>query len=279
MTADDTVLARPSVVSHAPPRAEKRLPISCFIIACDEADRIGRTIASVRDWVDEVVVIDSGSKDATVATAEAAGARVVFNAWPGFGQQKRFAEEQCRNDWLLNLDADEVVTAQFKDAISSLFRDREPPLAVYGTPVRVVYPGWTKPRPLASDHYCLRFYDRRRVRFKNSTLHDSVDPGGHHAGALPGGLDHYSVRSLDDLIRKCDARATYNAKHSSPKSALELNIRLVTDLPANFLKYYFIRTHILGGLMGLQFATITAFYRWVRIVRMKELLNAKRSSP
>ena len=204
------------------------LPLSCFIIARDEADRIGRTIAAVISWVDEVVVIDSGSRDATVAVAEAAGARVIFNAWPGFGQQKRFGEEQCRNDWLLNLDADEVVTPLLRIAIGNLFQDGEPPLAVYGTPVNIVYPGWTKPRLLASDHYCLRLYDRRRARFKDSTLHDSVDPEGKTAGALPGGLDHFSVRSLDDLIRKCDERASYNAEHAKPKSALELNARLLT---------------------------------------------------
>ncbi|MEP2437055.1 MAG: glycosyltransferase, partial [Roseibium sp.] len=81
----------------------RHLPISVFIIAKDEADRIGRTITSVRDWVDEVIVIDSGSSDGTVAVAEQLGARVLENAWPGYGPQKRFGEDQCRNDWLLNL--------------------------------------------------------------------------------------------------------------------------------------------------------------------------------
>ena len=253
----------------------QRLPISCFVIACNEADRIARTIGSVRDWVDEIIVIDSGSTDTTVAVAQAAGARVIFNAWPGFGQQKRFGEDQCRNDWLLNLDADEVVTPLLKISIANLYQDGAPSSAVYGTPVNVVYPGWTRPRLFARDHYCLRLYDRRKARFKDSTLHDSVDPGSTKVGALPGGLDHYSVRSLDDLIRKSDERATYNAVNSKPKSALELNLRLVTDLPWNFLKYYFVRTHVTGGMMGLQYAAITAFYRWVRIVRMKERLNKR----
>lgn len=252
-----------------------RLPVSCFIIARNEADRIGRTIDAVKDWVDEVLVIDSGSTDDTVKVAEAAGARVIFNAWPGFGQQKRFGEDQCRNTWLLNVDADEVVTPLLRTAISNLFLDRSPPLAVYGTKVNVVYPGWTRPRAFAADHYCLRLYDKTRARFKDSTLHDSVDPGSEQVGDLPGGLDHYSVRSLDDLIRKCDERATYNAEHSKPKSAFELNVRLITDLPANFLKYYIVRTHMFGGMTGLQFATITAFYRWVRIVRMKQLLDTR----
>lgn len=250
----------------------RKLPVSCFIIAYNEADRIGRTIAAVADWIDEIIVIDSGSTDDTVAVAQAAGAEVIYNAWPGFGQQKRFGEEQCRNDWLLNLDADEVVTPLLRVAMSNLFQDNTPMFGGYGTPVNIVYPGWTAPRSMARDHYCLRLYDRRRMRYKNSTLHDSVDPGTEKVGVLPGGLDHYSVRSLDDLIRKCDERATYNAMHSKPKSELELNVRLVTELPWNFVKYYFVRTHVTGGMTGFQFAAITAFYRWVRIVRMKEAL-------
>lgn len=246
----------------------QRIPVSCFIIAKNEADRIVRTVASVRDWTDEVIVIDSGSTDGTVATAEAAGARVIFNAWPGYGQQKRFGEDQCRNDWLLNLDADEVVTPALETAILKLFAGGTPQLPVYGTNVSIVYPGQTKPRPFARDHYCLRLYDRRRARFRESTLYDSVDPGAEPTGHLPGGLDHYTARSLDDLMRKCDASATYNAFHSRPKSRFVLAVRVIFEFPVNFLKYYLGRTHILGGLMGFQFAMITAFYRWVRIVRM-----------
>ena len=87
-----------------------KLPLSVFIIAVNEADRIALTINSVRDWADEVIVIDSGSTDDTVAVAESHGARVVFNEWNGYGPQKVFGETLCRNDWLLNLDADEEVT-------------------------------------------------------------------------------------------------------------------------------------------------------------------------
>ena len=69
------------------------LPISVFIIARNEADRIALTIDSVKDWVDEVIVVDSGSDDDTVALSESLGARTVFNEWRGYGPQKVFAEE------------------------------------------------------------------------------------------------------------------------------------------------------------------------------------------
>ncbi len=261
--------ARASAGQNNSKNLKARLPVSCFIIALNEADRIGATIASVRDWVDEIIVIDSGSTDNTVAIAEAGGAKVIFNAWPGFGQQKRFGEDQCRNDWLLNLDADEVVTPKLRRSIESLFENRAPDCSVYGMAIKIVYPGWNKPRPIANDHYCLRLYDRRRVRFANSTLFDSVEPKDEKVGRLTGDIYHHSIRSLDDLARKCDDRATYNALNSSPKSPLELGIRSATELPASFFKYYIGRGHFTGGWTGLGFAGITAYYRWQRILRMR----------
>ncbi len=256
------------------------LPISCFIIAQNEADRIGHTLASVTGLASEIIVIDSGSTDDTVAIAEAAGARVIYNAWPGFGQQKRFGEEQCANDWLLNLDADEVVSPELAADIRALFSDRAtPPFAVYGMKVSIVYPGWTKPRPFARDHYCYRLYDRRRARFKDSTLFDSVDPGKEPVGALPGVLHHHSVRSLADLARKADERATYNARHSKPKSTPVLMARAAVELPWNFFKYVVLRTHILGGWTGIRYAWITAYYRWQRIVRMLRTSKSDQQPP
>src|SRR5690606_34025120 len=87
ISARHNASARPEPASMEPP-----LPVSAFIIARNEADRIGRAIDSVAGWVEEIVVIDSGSTDGTQAVAEAHGARVVHNDWPGYGPQKRFAE-------------------------------------------------------------------------------------------------------------------------------------------------------------------------------------------
>ena len=260
------------------------VPISCFIIAKNEADRIERTIAAVRNLVAEVIVIDSGSTDGTVAVATAAGARVIYNAWPGFGQQKRFGEDQCRNDWLLNLDADEVPSEELIKEIRALFVNDRPRPAAYWVDDKIVYPGRTTPRPFARDHRFLRLYDRRRARFADSTLFDNVQVDGAATGSLEHPLYHYTVRSLDDLIAKSDERARYNANFARKKAKPLLAVRLVTEFPLSFVKYYFWRTHIFGGLMGFQYAMITAFFRFVRILRMYNSsaaqgridLNAKR---
>jgi glycosyltransferase involved in cell wall biosynthesis len=248
-----------------------RLPLSCFIIAKNEADRIVRTIRAVKDWVDEVVVVDSGSSDGTQKLAEAEGARVVFNAWPGFGQQKRFAEGQCRNDWLLNLDADEVVSPALATEIQGLFGGGTPALAVYAVPINDVYPGRTQPRLWANDYVQPRLYDRRRVRFKDSPIHDSLDVGGMKVGTLRGDVHHFSARSFDDQLAKAVERGRYFADHAKKKSAGLLRLRLIFEFPAAFVRYYFLRRHFTGGIAGFQSAMIGATSRFVRIARMLEL--------
>lgn len=246
------------------------LPLSCFIIAKNEADRIGRTIAAVKDLVDEVIVVDSGSTDGTQDAATKAGARVVFNEWPGFGQQKRFAEGLCRHSWTLNLDADEVISLELAGEIRNLFAAGEPPLAAYRLRINNVYPGHDRPRLWANDHVVVRLYDRRRVRFKDSTLHDSVDVAGQSVATLRGEVYHFSMRTFDEMVEKADERMRYNADHAKRKPAWQLAVRVVFEFPFAFLRYYFVRRHFTGGLIGFETAVVGAYSRFIRIARMLE---------
>jgi glycosyltransferase involved in cell wall biosynthesis len=248
-----------------------RPPLSCFIITKNEADRIVRTIGAVKELVDEVIVIDSGSTDGTQKLAEGEGARVLFHAWQGFGPQKRFGEAQCRNDWLLNVDADEVVSPQLADEIRALFANGEPGIAVYALPINDVYPGQAKPRLWANDYLQPRLYDRRRVRFKDSPIHDSLDVAGMKVGVLKGDVHHFSARSFDDQLAKAIERGRYFADHARPKSKMLLRLRLLFEFPFAFLRYYVLRRHFTGGLAGFRAAMIGAVSRFARISRMLEI--------
>jgi glycosyltransferase involved in cell wall biosynthesis len=247
-----------------------RLPVSCFIIAKNEADRIERTILAVRDWVDEVIVIDSGSTDGTQDAATKAGARVVFNEWPGFGQQKRFGEGLCRHPWTLNIDADEVISPALAAEIQSLFANGEPASAAFKLRVNNVYPGDARPRLWANDHVVVRLYDRRKVRFKDSTLHDSVDTAGFSVPTLRAEVYHFSMRSFAEMVQKADERMRYNADHASDKPLWQLRVRALFEFPMAFLRYYFVRRHFTGGLIGFETAMVAAYSRFIRIALMLE---------
>ena len=255
-----------------------KLPISCFINAKNEADRIARTIRSVRPWVDEVVVVDSQSTDDTVRVAASEGCRVITQPWLGFGGQKRFAEDQCRNDWVLNLDADEVITPSLRREIIALFAHIKPTRVAYSMPLELVYPNTKRPRLWARDHHYVRLYDRRVVRFRNSKVHDTVVTDGHAVGILRAPAYHYMFRSYEDLKRKLGERMQLSAKHANSSPAA-LVARMALEFPVNFFKYYIGRRHITGGLNGLRYSWIQADYRLLKIFHMWRDRNSSRRPP
>jgi glycosyltransferase involved in cell wall biosynthesis len=240
-----------------------RIPISCTIIAHNEADRIERCILAVRPIADEIVVIDSGSTDDTVAIAKRLGARVEFRAWTGYGQQKRFAEDTAKFDWVLNLDADEVVSAQLAAEISALMRS-EPPLRAYRFKQTTVYPGHEKPRLWADYKNQVRLYDRRVVRFHDSLTHDTVDLKDQPCGQFQGEALHYSWRSLDHVARKLDGYTDLQALEIK-KPRWKLLLRQPIEYPYLLFRFYVLRRHFTGGLYGMKVAHTFAAGRAKRI--------------
>lgn len=255
--------------------AQRRaLPLSVFVIARNEADRIGATLAAVRELSDDLVVVDSGSTDATAAVAEAHGARVVSHGWIGYGPQKRFAEEQCRHDWLLNLDADEVPDDRLVQSIHRLFAEGEPPLRLYRLRIETVYPGAERPRFLADFVAPVRLYDRRAARYSASLTDDRVVDRGLPSEVLPGTVRHRSFRSLAHIGAKLDRYADLQVhEKAGRRSRLGLRARLLVELPAQFLKYYLVRRHITGGTTGLRYALEHARAKRRRLQRFLEALR------
>lgn len=248
-------------------------PLSCCIIAHNEADRIGDCIRAVQGLVDEVVVIDSGSTDETVAVAESLGARVLFHAWPGYGPQKRYSEDCATHDWILNLDADEVVTPELAAEIKALLQDA-PPLKAYRFRIRNVYPRKTKPRLWADYHNYVRLYDRRVVRFSESQVHDTVDTKNEMVGQLKGAVMHFSSRSYAHIRSKLDSYTDLQAKVLR-KPAWAILLRLPFEYPFVFIRYFFFRCHFTGGWDGLYSSHLAAE---ARLKRLWKILVAQKAA-
>lgn len=247
------------------------LPISVFIIAQNEERRIGDTIRSVRDLAGEVVVVDSGSTDRTVEMAREVGAVVHERAWTGFGRQKRYAEDKCRHDWLLNLDADEVMTPELADEIRALFSDRPPKPAAYRMRILNVYPGDDKPRPFANDYEVVRFYNRTIARYRDHPMFDRVDvQAGAPVRSLREPVLHQSVIDWHHMVDKANRFTDQNLDSMTAKPRWTLKLRLVTEFPLHFIRHYVFRRHMFGGHKGFIFALNTAFLRTIRIAKILE---------
>jgi glycosyltransferase involved in cell wall biosynthesis len=242
--------------------------LSIFIIARNEVDRIGRTIAAVRSLSDDIVVVDSGSTDGTPAVAEAAGARVVHNDWPGYGPQKRFAETQCRHLWLLNLDADEVVPADLAEEIAQALGNGAPGVDGFRIRIAEVFPGEGRPHPLAYALAPVRLYRKDRGRYADSIVHDRVEfAAGAAFRQLSGIIHHFSVRSIGDQMDKLNRYTDDQARDLAERGEHVPTWRLFVEFPASFIKAYVFRRHALRGVYGFMTSMNFAFYRWLRVAK------------
>ncbi len=252
-----------------------KLPISVFIIAFNEADRIARAIESVRAWADEVVVVDSLSTDETSKIADSLGAKVFFNKWPGYGPQKRYAEDQCKNKWLLNLDADEEITPGLAAEIEALFSNGEPPMSGYVLQIRDLLPGEEKLAPGAHTNFVLRLYNRDKGRFSDSPVHDAVQVEQGEVAMLEQPVLHRSFRDLAHAIDKMNSYTSAQAKNLMNKGMTLPLLRLLTEFPIAFFKDYVLRFYFLRGRRGFVYAVTYAYTRFVRIAKYLELKDKR----
>lgn len=250
--------------------------LSVFVISHNEADRIGAAIAAVNGLASEIVVVDSGSSDATRAVAAALGARVIVHAWQGFGPQKRFAEDQCKGPWLLNLDADEVVSPELAAEIRALFAHGAPRHPAYRLRIAEQFPGEVRPHRFAYTLSPVRLYRKDAGRYSTSPVHDRVelrkdlDPG-----LLKHRVHHRSIRSLSHQISKLNYYSDMQVADMDERGRRIPAYRILYEMPATFLKVYLLRRHFLRGFYGVATAMNVAIARHLRVAKAVEMQRIK----
>lgn len=247
-----------------------RNPLSAYIRTKDESRMIADVVRAALQAADEVVVVDSGSTDDTIALAEAAGARVVRKEWLGSGRQKRFAEDQCRHDWLLDLDADEIVTPELAAEIRRLFGSGEPNRAVYRTPVALA-PPFGKPWIGFGGVVRHKLYDRRIVRAPDHAAWDQFEiPEGVKVGRLNAAIRHHAWADAAHLMEKLNRNSSTRARELPMKPPPFLFLRIFFGLPFYVAKRYLLDGLFRGGVQGFSFSMMSGFGRWLRDVKMFE---------
>lgn len=248
-----------------------QLPLSVFIITKDEEDRILPAIHSVQGLSDDIVVVDSGSTDATVTLAKGTGARVIHHDWEGYGPQKRFAEDKCKHDWILNIDADERITPQLADEIRATFAGDVPELDGYSMDIVEMYPHERAPSRYAFSYDPVRLYNRAMGRYSDSSVHDRVqmDPAAKTAH-LNGKVLHYSVRSLSHFNDKLNRYTDMQATDWVARGKCLGKWRLLVEFPAMFFKAYILRKNIMLGWYGFCISMAYAYFRFSRLAKVYE---------
>lgn len=201
----------------------------------DEEERLPDALASV-SFCDEIVVVDSGSQDATVQIAQAAGARVIHNPWPGFAAQRNVALDHATSDWVLEIDADERVTPALEEAIRAFLADPPPGVDLAGMPRRDIVLGGRLFRAATYPAYRFRLLRRGTYRHdEERTVHEGLLPRG-RVWSLAGDLEHILAESWHELFTDMLRYARLHAR-MLPRPVLTRTaaVGLLVRPPAKFL--------------------------------------------
>ena len=250
-------------IGQLPPQPDmtRSVPVSCFIISHNAAEYIERALTSVKNLADEIIVVDSGSTDETTKIATSYGAKVFHRTGDGHGSQKRFAEDQCSNNWLLNIDADEWLEIELAQNIRRLFEHGAPEKPLWYFRRGDIYFGDRTIHWHTNLEHVPRLYDKRKIRFSDISLHKSELTLTEKKGTLRGVLCHAHARKVGHMIRK---EMNYSKIGMRDRYLPILIVSLFWSFPQCFLKHYFLRHHILGGRKGFSYSMIRAYVRFLR---------------
>lgn len=240
--------------------------LSVILITFNEAHNLGDCLTSLQGLADEIVVVDNGSRDATLDIAAQFGARIVrTDDWPGFGPQKNRALDAATGDWVLSIDADERVTPELAQEIRAVIAANDtaafeiPRLSWYcGRFMR--HSGWY-PDPV------LRLFQRGRARFSDDLVHERLlaqDP----VRRLQHHLLHYSFMNFSQVLEKVDRYSTASAQQMFARGRRASLTGAVVRGAWAFVRTYVLRRGFLDGPQGFALAVSNAqgtYYRYLKL--------------
>jgi glycosyltransferase involved in cell wall biosynthesis len=221
--------------------------LSVAIITKNEEANIDRCLSSV-NWADEIVVVDSGSQDYTLNICKKHGVKIFTSKWFGFGKTKQLAVDYCNHDWILSLDADEIVTKRLRQRIESKLENPQ----FYGYRIKrssyylgqkIKHCGWDKDYPI-------RLFNKQHGRFNSKIVHESVEISDAKLGVINELLLHYTYPTIKSHIEKMTNYAFLGAQQNFTKKKRATIIGALFRGLFKFMKMYFLQKGILDGRYG-----------------------------
>ena len=246
------------------------LPVSATLITHNEEQNIGDALQSL-SWADEILVVDSGSNDATAEICQKFTNKIYLRQWTGYVDQKNFAVEKASHDWILSLDADERVSPPLALEIQSLLGST-PARSGYRIPRVTYFMGrWIRHGDWYPD-YQLRLFDRKRGRWQGGQVHESVRLRD-HPGFLKGEIQHHTYRSLSAYLRRLEQYSALAEQDYEQKGEISTAAKLVGDPLATFIKAYLLKRGFLDGVPGLMAAVMGAtsvFFKYAKLYELQQ---------
>ena len=243
------------------------IPCSVYIVTLNCAEWLESTLESVKDF-SEVIILDSGSTDLTYAIAESfPNTRISHQDWQGYAGQKSLALAQCKNDWVLNLDGDEVLSSELKAEIEQTIQSNQ--LDALIIPINDVFLGVPNSKH-TKKHAKVRSFRKSKGRYDlENKVHENVIVDGQSVRA-EGDIYHYGESSIFVKVEKNNQYSELKAQEKYQKGKVPSLLKLVLVMPLTFVKSYFIRRSCLNGWRGFVNSMVNAFYAFLKEAKLFE---------
>lgn len=251
------------------------MKISLCVITLNEEEDLQRCLASCRDVVDEMIIVDSGSIDNTKQVAQEYGAKFFYHPWSGYVDQKNYAIRMATNDWILSLDADESLSPALIDEIEKLKNDNIPEsIAGFSMPRCVYYEGkfirhgdWYPDR-------VIRLFRKEKSRFEGGKVHERVVVDG-RIEKLHGDIYHYSYKDESEQIEKIYKYARLWAETQFEKNRRVYFFTPYLNALFRWFRGYILRLGFLDGKRGAKIAILCA---WETFLKYRFLIEMQRKN-
>ena len=248
-----------------------REPLSAVVTTFNSGATLERCLASI-GFADDLVVLDSGSTDATVEIAAKYKARVFVEPFKGYSEQKQSAIDKAAHAWVLLLDADEALTPGARAAIERALES--PHVAGFRLPRREQM-FWTFQHAWSWTNAHLRLFDRRRGRMNAVPVHAAPEVNGAVRTLRDAVLLHYGEPDIRTKVEKINAYSSGLVADKLRRRQRFLGVRMLLYPPAFFLRQYFAKRYFLNGWAGLISAATGAFYVFLKYAKVYEARRAK----
>lgn len=242
--------------------------LSVVMITCNAAKSLRLSLQTVVALTDDIVVVDSGSTDDTIAIASEFGANVIHQHWLGFGPQKQIAVALAKHDWVLCLDADEWLSDTLIQSIRSVLT--QPACYAYTMPRANRFLGRLLKHGEAYPDENLRLFHRQYAYWSNDMVHEKVVTSHHQPiGKLTGDLLHDSAESLEVYLEKQNRYTSLQAQEIVESGKKISVAKAIGSAVFRFIKGYVFRLGFLDGFAGfvhILIASSNSFFKYTKAI-------------
>lgn len=244
--------------------------ISVVLITFNEENKIRKTIEAVSSLTDDIIVIDSFSTDATKSICYELQVTFVQQAWIGYGNQKNTGHAYAKHDWILSIDADEVVSPELLKELKSLDLRSEKqvfniPFKTYFCNILIQYGGW-------NPQYHIRLFNKKVTEWDSLAVHETLKyPSDVEVVTLSSTIDHYSYDSIEDYNAKSERYTDLFATRLKERGKKATWVKIQISPVFTFIKEYIFKLGVLDGVIGFKIACLNYNYTKQKYSKLKKL--------